>query len=158
MILGLSVPFRCILPVGAGFAVAALQSQGFSPALKFLTRAIEGVVDDNTKAGLPTSYAQVGPKRAQQRVQRVSHHAVHARQTPAPGSWAHIISFNWLEVPPKLTCPCVVSSKLDAVEAGAERPPNVSGVRAQPCSACLRKREGLTLRDNLFGCQRDHVA
>ncbi|MEW5302860.1 MAG: hypothetical protein WDW36_005601 [Sanguina aurantia] len=64
MILGLSVPFRCILPVGAGFAVAALQSQGFSPALKFLTRAIEGVVDDNTKAGLPTSYAQVLRKAA----------------------------------------------------------------------------------------------
>lgn len=78
MILGLSVPFRCILPVGAGFAVAALQSQGFSPALKFLTRAIEGVVDDNTKAGLPTSYAQVRFKPVQQRVQSVKHHLVDA--------------------------------------------------------------------------------
>jgi len=38
----LAIPFRCIMPVGAGFAVAALQSKGFAPGLKFLTRAIEG--------------------------------------------------------------------------------------------------------------------
>lgn len=54
-----AVPFRCIMPIGAGIIVAWLQSQGFSPALKFLTRAIEGVVDDNRNAALPTSYWQV---------------------------------------------------------------------------------------------------
>lgn len=55
-----AVPFRCVMPIGAGFMVAWLQSKGFSPALKFLTRAIEGVVDDKKHAALPTSYWQVG--------------------------------------------------------------------------------------------------
>jgi hypothetical protein len=50
---------RCIMPIGAGFVVAYLQGWGFSPALKFLTRAIEGVVDDTKNAALPTSYWQV---------------------------------------------------------------------------------------------------
>eukprot|EP00775_Hariotina_reticulata_P005436 gene5436-5669_t len=49
----------CIMPIGAGFMVAYLQKWGFSPALKFLTRAIEGVVDDSKNAALPTSYWQV---------------------------------------------------------------------------------------------------
>ena len=48
------------MPVGAGLAVAALQSQGFAPGLKFLTRAIEGVVDDSKNATLPKDYGQVG--------------------------------------------------------------------------------------------------
>lgn len=48
------------MPIGAGFMVAYLQKWGFSPALKFLTRAIEGVVDDSKNAALPTSYWQVG--------------------------------------------------------------------------------------------------
>jgi hypothetical protein len=47
------------MPIGAGFIVAYLQGWGFSPALKFLTRAIEGVVDDTKNAALPTSYWQV---------------------------------------------------------------------------------------------------
>jgi hypothetical protein len=47
------------MPIGAGFVVAYLQGWGFSPALKFLTRAIEGVVDDTKNAALPTSYWQV---------------------------------------------------------------------------------------------------
>lgn len=47
------------MPIGAGFVVAYLQSWGFSPALKFLTRAIEGVVDDSKNAAYPTSYWQV---------------------------------------------------------------------------------------------------
>lgn len=59
-----AIPFRCIMPIGAGFIVAGLQSLGFSPALKFLTRAIEGVVDDNRTAALPKSYWQVFRKAA----------------------------------------------------------------------------------------------
>lgn len=55
-----AIPFRCIMPVGAGVAVAALQAKGFSPPLKFLTRAIEGVVDDRKSYGVPTSYGPVG--------------------------------------------------------------------------------------------------
>lgn len=47
------------MPVAAGFAVAYLQSLGFSPALKVLTRAMEGVTDDSAKAMLPKSYWQV---------------------------------------------------------------------------------------------------
>jgi hypothetical protein len=47
------------MPIGAGFVVAYLQKWGFSPALKFLTRAIEGVVDDSKNAAYPTSYGQV---------------------------------------------------------------------------------------------------
>jgi hypothetical protein len=47
------------MPIGAGLIVAYLQSWGFSPALKFLTRAIEGVVDDSKNAAYPTSYGQV---------------------------------------------------------------------------------------------------
>ncbi|WIA38514.1 hypothetical protein OEZ86_001836 [Tetradesmus obliquus] len=54
-----AIPFRCVMPIGAGFVVAYLQGWGFSPALKFLTRAIEGVVDDTKNAALPTSYWQV---------------------------------------------------------------------------------------------------
>lgn len=54
-----SIPFRCVMPVAAGFAVAALQSKGFAPGLKFLTRAIEGVVDDSKTAALPKDYWQV---------------------------------------------------------------------------------------------------
>eukprot|EP00878_Enallax_costatus_P014507 GHUV01015174.1.p1 GENE.GHUV01015174.1~~GHUV01015174.1.p1 ORF type:complete len:413 (+),score=124.29 GHUV01015174.1:375-1613(+) len=54
-----AIPFRCIMPIGAGLIVAYLQSWGFSPALKFLTRAIEGVVDDSKNAAFPTSYWQV---------------------------------------------------------------------------------------------------
>lgn len=54
-----AIPFRCVMPIGAGFVVAYLQSWGFSPALKFLTRAIEGVVDDSKNAAYPTSYGQV---------------------------------------------------------------------------------------------------
>eukprot|EP00879_Flechtneria_rotunda_P009210 GHRR01009643.1.p1 GENE.GHRR01009643.1~~GHRR01009643.1.p1 ORF type:complete len:483 (+),score=176.43 GHRR01009643.1:230-1678(+) len=54
-----AIPFRCIMPIGAGFIVAYLQRWGFSPGLKFLTRAIEGVVDDKKNAALPTSYWQV---------------------------------------------------------------------------------------------------
>ncbi len=57
---GAFVPFRCIMPIGAGVAVAWLQSQGFSPSLKFLTRAIESVVDDNKTAAFPSDYGQVG--------------------------------------------------------------------------------------------------
>jgi hypothetical protein len=56
---GYAVPFRCVMPIGAGLLVAWLQSWGFSPALKFLTRAIEGVVDDDRNAGWPKSYGQV---------------------------------------------------------------------------------------------------
>lgn len=56
----LAIPFRCIMPIGAGFAVAALQAKGFAPGLKFLTRAIEGVVDDSKNAVLPKDYGQVG--------------------------------------------------------------------------------------------------
>lgn len=52
------------MPIGAGFVVAYLQRWGFSPALKFLTRAIEGVVDDSKNAALPTSYWQVRRRRA----------------------------------------------------------------------------------------------
>lgn len=52
------------MPVGAGLIVAYLQSWGFSPALKFLTRAIEGVVDDSKNAALPTSYWQVRTQQA----------------------------------------------------------------------------------------------
>ncbi|KXZ55344.1 hypothetical protein GPECTOR_3g475 [Gonium pectorale] len=59
---GMSVPFRCVMPVAAGFAVAWLQSIGFSPALKVLTRAMEGVTDDSSKAALPKSYWQVARK------------------------------------------------------------------------------------------------
>ncbi len=55
----IAIPFRCVMPIGAGFVVAGLYSLGFSPALKFLTRAIEGVVDDSKNAALPTSYWQV---------------------------------------------------------------------------------------------------
>lgn len=54
-----AIPFRCIMPVGAGVIVAALQSQGFSPPLKFLTRAIEGVVDDRKSYEVPASYGPV---------------------------------------------------------------------------------------------------
>lgn len=57
--LTLLVLCRCVMPIGAGFVVAYLQSWGFSPALKFLTRAIEGVVDDSKNAAYPTSYWQV---------------------------------------------------------------------------------------------------
>jgi len=53
------------MPIGAGFIVAYLQKWGFSPALKFLTRAIEGVVDDSKNAALPTSYWQVGEQGQQ---------------------------------------------------------------------------------------------
>uniref|UniRef100_A0A7S0RZ83 Chloride channel protein n=1 Tax=Chlamydomonas leiostraca TaxID=1034604 RepID=A0A7S0RZ83_9CHLO len=60
----LSIPFRCIMPVGAGVAVAALQFWGFSPPLKFLTRAIEGVVDDRKNSELPQSYGPVFRKAA----------------------------------------------------------------------------------------------
>jgi hypothetical protein len=56
---GYAVPFRCVMPIGAGLLVAWLQSWGFSPALKFLTRAIEGVVDDDKNAGFPKNYGQV---------------------------------------------------------------------------------------------------
>ncbi|KAG2448571.1 hypothetical protein HYH02_006462 [Chlamydomonas schloesseri] len=63
-IFGMSVPFRCVMPVAAGFAVAWLQSLGFSPALKVLTRAMEGVTDDSAKAMLPKSYWQVARKAA----------------------------------------------------------------------------------------------
>jgi hypothetical protein len=52
------------MPIGAGFVVAYLQKWGFSPALKFLTRAIEGVVDDSKNAAYPTSYGQVRCWRA----------------------------------------------------------------------------------------------
>mmetsp|Transcript_21002 Transcript_21002/g.58374 ORF Transcript_21002/g.58374 Transcript_21002/m.58374 type:complete len:766 (+) Transcript_21002:1061-3358(+) len=57
----LAVPFRCIMPVGAGVIVAALQSQGFSPPLKGLTRAVEGVEDDDSvrRKEVPYSYAPV---------------------------------------------------------------------------------------------------
>ncbi len=51
-----------MMPIGAGFVVAYLQKWGFSPALKFLTRAIEGVVDDSKNAAYPTSYWQVSCK------------------------------------------------------------------------------------------------
>eukprot|EP00198_Chlamydomonas_reinhardtii_P000776 XP_001690111.1 predicted protein [Chlamydomonas reinhardtii] len=61
---GMSIPFRCVMPVAAGFAVAYLQSLGFSPALKVLTRAMEGVTDDSAKAMLPKSYWQVARKAA----------------------------------------------------------------------------------------------
>lgn len=64
----IAVPFRCIMPIGAGFVVAWLHSLGFSPALKFLTRAIEGVVDDSKTAALPTSYWQVWHAATQSRV------------------------------------------------------------------------------------------
>ncbi len=47
------------MPVVAGFAVAWLQGLGFSPALKVLTRAMEGVTDDASKASTPKSYWQV---------------------------------------------------------------------------------------------------
>ncbi|KAG2444864.1 hypothetical protein HXX76_001602 [Chlamydomonas incerta] len=63
-IFGMSVPFRCVMPVAAGFAVAWLQGLGFSPALKVLTRAMEGVTDDSAKAMLPKSYWQVARKAA----------------------------------------------------------------------------------------------
>jgi hypothetical protein len=43
----------------SGVLVAGLQSQGFSPPLKFLTRAIEGVVDDRKSYTLPNSYGPV---------------------------------------------------------------------------------------------------
>jgi hypothetical protein len=62
----LAVPFRCVMPIGAGFAVAALQSRGFAPGLKFLTRAIEGVVDDSKNATLPQDYGQVGARMGPQ--------------------------------------------------------------------------------------------
>lgn len=52
------------MPIGAGFAVAALQARGFAPGLKFLTRAIEGVVDDAKNATLPQDYGQVFRKAA----------------------------------------------------------------------------------------------
>ncbi|GLI60659.1 hypothetical protein VaNZ11_002859 [Volvox africanus] len=61
-IFGTAVPFRCVMPVAAGFAVAWLQKVGFSPALKVLTRAMEGVTDDSAKATLPKSYWQVARK------------------------------------------------------------------------------------------------
>lgn len=48
------------MPVVAGFAVAWLQGLGFSPPLKVLTRAMEGVTDDASKASTPKSYWQVG--------------------------------------------------------------------------------------------------
>ena len=47
------------MPIVAGFLVAGLQNLGFSPGLKFLTRAIEGVVDDDKNAAFPKSYWQV---------------------------------------------------------------------------------------------------
>lgn len=59
VVLVLLLACRCVMPIGAGFVVAYLQKWGFSPALKFLTRAIEGVVDDSKNAAYPTSYWQV---------------------------------------------------------------------------------------------------
>lgn len=59
---GTSIPFRCVMPVVAGFAVAWLQGLGFSPPLKVLTRAMEGVTDDASKASTPKSYWQVARK------------------------------------------------------------------------------------------------
>ncbi|KAG1659430.1 hypothetical protein FOA52_001101 [Chlamydomonas sp. UWO 241] len=53
------VPFRCVMPVGAGFAVAWLQSLGFAPPLKMVTRAVENVRDDVKTASLPKDYASV---------------------------------------------------------------------------------------------------
>jgi hypothetical protein len=58
------------MPIGAGFVVAYLQGWGFSPALKFLTRAIEGVVDDTKNAALPTSYWQVRVQEQQQQLRQ----------------------------------------------------------------------------------------
>ncbi len=58
-IFGTAVPFRCIMPIGAGFAVAFLQSQGFAPPLKTVTRAIDVVRDDVRNASLPKDYGQV---------------------------------------------------------------------------------------------------
>eukprot|EP00195_Chlamydomonas_chlamydogama_P005828 CAMPEP_0202903764 /NCGR_PEP_ID=MMETSP1392-20130828/26154_1 /ASSEMBLY_ACC=CAM_ASM_000868 /TAXON_ID=225041 /ORGANISM="Chlamydomonas chlamydogama, Strain SAG 11-48b" /LENGTH=634 /DNA_ID=CAMNT_0049591089 /DNA_START=664 /DNA_END=2568 /DNA_ORIENTATION=+ len=63
-VFGTSIPFRCIMPVGAGVAVAWLQSQGFSPPLKALARAVEGVQDDVKTAALPKTYGQVFRKAA----------------------------------------------------------------------------------------------
>ena len=48
-IFGLFIPFRCIMPIGAGIAVAALQSYSFSPTL-------EGVVDDHKEYAHPNSH------------------------------------------------------------------------------------------------------
>ncbi|KAL6763955.1 chloride channel [Haematococcus lacustris] len=59
-----AIPFRCIMPVGAGVLVAWLQSEGFSPPLKMLTRAIEGVVDDRKSYDVPRSYWPVFRKAA----------------------------------------------------------------------------------------------
>ncbi|GFR48199.1 hypothetical protein Agub_g10016 [Astrephomene gubernaculifera] len=61
-VFGTAVPFRCVMPVAAGLAVAWLQRLGFSPPLKVLTRAMEGVADDAAKAALPKSYWQVARK------------------------------------------------------------------------------------------------
>lgn len=42
-LLDTSIPFRCIMPIGAGFAVAWLQTMGFAPPLKVVTRAVDSV-------------------------------------------------------------------------------------------------------------------
>lgn len=81
-----AIPFRCIMPIGAGLIVAYLQSWGFSPALKFLTRAIEGVVDDSKNAALPTSYWQV---RQQQAYQHIISRVIHWGRSAFKLLWLH---------------------------------------------------------------------
>ncbi|GAX78773.1 hypothetical protein CEUSTIGMA_g6210.t1 [Chlamydomonas eustigma] len=59
LLLGSAVPFRCIMPIGAGVLVAWLQAQGFAPPLKAVTRSIDNVQDDARTSGRPKDYAQV---------------------------------------------------------------------------------------------------
>ena len=55
-----SIPFRCVMPIGAGFIVAYLGEMGFAPPLKIVTRAFDSVQCD--KAKLPKDYGQVARK------------------------------------------------------------------------------------------------
>eukprot|EP00798_Chlamydomonas_sp_ICE-L_P004840 gene4840-34596_t len=57
---GSFVPFRCIMPIGAGVIVAGLIAKGFSPPLKSLTRAIDDVQDSDNMdyAGFPKGPGQ----------------------------------------------------------------------------------------------------
>lgn len=61
---GTFVPFRSIMPIGAGFLVAWLHSMGFAPPLKVVTRAVDSVKDDISNAALPKDYGQVFRKAA----------------------------------------------------------------------------------------------
>jgi hypothetical protein len=54
-----SVPFRCVMPIGAGVLVAWLQGMGFAPPLKVVAKAVDTVQDDIKNASLPQGYGQV---------------------------------------------------------------------------------------------------